>query len=227
MRTLLVVLSYSKANEMLVRHWPYFLKADADIMGVGREDTDCRFPKERLVWEAKIGKDSYVNGDNLPNMHVRAMSCALSMTYDEGADNPQPYTHICLTEPDAIFLKPLPLHLGGLMATYCGGKSPGFYGNAFFHGPWYVDRYTAEKFVAGGQAMLKCDLFELGFPDRFWGLWQELYGVKFHPLNPAYSYSQNRLDRPQYIQEAREAIARGIGYLHGVKTQEELSAVMT
>ena len=32
-------------------------------MGVGREDSDCRFPKERLVWQAAIGKDEYSAAD--------------------------------------------------------------------------------------------------------------------------------------------------------------------
>lgn len=221
MRTLLVILSYAKANDMVERHWPYFLKADCDIMGVGREGSGCRFPQERLVWTAFYGKDEYVNGSNLPDYHIRAMSCALSLTHGED----QPYTHFILTEPDAITLKPLPLHIGGLMATYCGGKSHGFLGNAFFHGPWYVDRPTAYRFVDGGKAMLHCGLIEQGFPDRFWGLWQELNCVKFTPLNPSHSYSQNRLDRPQYIQEAREAIARGCCYIHGLKLESELQAV--
>lgn len=224
MRTLLVILSYEKANSMVERHWPFYMKSGYDIMGVGRENSRCVFPKEHLVWQVNIGKDEYVQGPNLPDYHVRALSCALSLTYGGDAENPQPYTHFALTEPDAIFLKPLPLHPSGLMATYGGGNSKGFYGNAFFHGPWVVDRTTAQKFVDGGRAMLNCGLFELGFPDRFWGLWQELYGIKFTPMG-RHSYSQNRLDRPEFIQQAREAIAAGACYTHGIKTAEELEAV--
>jgi len=73
MKTLLIVLGYERANEMLVRHWPYLLRADCDIMGVGREDSKCTFPIERLVHQAAIGKDSYVDGPNLPDYHIRAL----------------------------------------------------------------------------------------------------------------------------------------------------------
>lgn len=217
MRTLLIILSYARASDMVARHWPYFLRADADIMGVGREDTHCRFPPERLVWQANIGKDSYVNGSNLIELHVKALEVALTLTHDE-----QSYTHFALVEPDSIFLKPLPLHVGGLMATLGGYKSPGFHGNAFFHGPWYVDRETAKKVVAGGQAMLRVGLIENGFPDRWWGLWRELYDIRFTPLH---TYSRNRIDNPQFVIEARRAIKEGYCYVHGIKTAEELKAV--
>lgn len=223
MRTLLIILSYAKANDMVARHWPYFLKAGCDIMGVGREDSDCRFPTERLVYTAKIGKDSYVDGANLPEMHVRALEVALSLDYNQDTEAPQPYDSFALTEPDAIFLKPLPLHRGGLMATYSGGNSPGFLGSFFCHGPWHFDRWTAKQAVNFGKRMIAKGLVERGFPDRFWGLWCDLYDTKFTSFPN--SYSQNRLDRPEFIQQARDAIAKGAFYVHGIKTIGELQAV--
>jgi len=226
MRMLLILLSYAKANEMVARHWPWYLQADADIMGVGRQDSDTQFPEARLVWTVDIGKDEYVNGANLPDLHVRALSCGLSLTYrDPDMEDEQPYTHFCLTEPDALFFKPPPLHRDGLMATYSGGNSPGFLGTAFFHGPWYFDRDTADKAVEFGRRMIDRGLIERGFPDRFWGLFCDLYGVKFTPFGKG-TYSRNRLDRPEYIKEARQAIKDGIFYLHGVKTKEEMDAVL-
>lgn len=211
---------------MVERHWPYYLKTGYDILGVGRLDSICNFPAaEGLVAETAIGKDEYVNGDNLPLMHVRALEFAMSMDYMDDDGQAQPYDLFCLTEPDAVFFKPLPLHRGGLMATYCGGNSPGFLGSFFCHGPWYFDRNSAFKAVEFGKRMIARGLIERGFPDRFWGLWCDLYGVRFTPLNPTYSYSVNRIDRPEYVQQAREAVAKGVCYVHGVKTQEELNAI--
>lgn len=193
-------------------------------MGVGREDSDCRFPHDRLVHQARIGKDEYVNGDNLPLYHINALQAAMWLDYTDENGNLRSYDVLCLSEPDAIFLKPIPTHCGGLMATCSGGNSPGFLGSFFCHGPWVFDRHTAFKAIEFGKRMIARGLIEKGFPDRFWGLFCDLYGVQFTPFGPG-TYSQNRLDRPEYIEGARKAVKSGAFYLHGLKTQEELTAV--
>ena len=220
MNPLLVILSYAKANDMVARHWPWYLKADCDILAVGRENSICNFPMERRIGHIRIGKDSYVNGDNLIKYHLGALEHCLT----EPNIRQNKYTHFYLTEPDAIFLKEPPLVGEGLRGTLSGGHSIGFHGSRFFHGPWIFDIATAISVVFYGHRMVNAGLIELGFPDRFYGLLCDLYtDVKFYPLSN--TYSQNRIDRPEFVQQARQAIEDGCWYIHGLKTQDELHAV--
>lgn len=220
MKPLLTILSYVRANDIVRRHWDYYLKADCDIVGIGRETTSCEWPckvgERRLVAVQNIGEDSYVHGDNLIRLHIDTLDYLLSLAGD--------YTHFALTEPDAIFLKPLapecPVY--GLRATLQGGRSPGFLGSFFCHGPWILDRHAATYAVNSARRMLKVGLIEQGFPDRFWGLLCDLYDLPYSKFN---GYSQNRLDTPQFIENARQAIAGGCAAIHGIKSQEELRAV--
>lgn len=215
-KTLLMVLSYQKANQMLERHWPYLLKADCDIVGVGRINTICKFPSQRLIYQMDSGLDSYVNGDNLPRLFLSAVN---RFAY---APELHQYDTAIILEPDTIFLKPPPPHPGGLAAVLAGGNSPGFHGTQYFHPVWRVDRETAKLMVEYGERMLQCGLIELGFPDRFIGLMVDLYDI---PWTPFPEYSQQSLDTPTKIQQAREAIIEGAVAIHGVKTFDQLQAV--
>lgn len=218
MKPLLAILSYQKANDMVMRHFPWYRKAGCDILGVGREDTTCLWPAvdAQFVGSIKCGRDSYVNGDNLIRLHLEVLQRF-------GEIEAPFYTHIVLTEPDAIFVKPLPELPLGMMGTPVGFRSDGFHGSTYMHGPWIFDIVTARQVVELGMRMLNCGLIERGFPDRFYGLmldlWPEIGFTKFP------GYSQNRLDRPEYVAQAREAIAQGAYYVHGIKTEQELRAV--
>lgn len=218
MKPLLAILSYQKANDMVMRHMPYFRRAGCDILGVGREDTTCLWPAvdDQFIGSIKEGKDSYVSGSNLIEMHLGVLDYCID-TYFQ-------YTHLVLTEPDAIFLKPLPSLMHGIMGTLAGGRSEGFHSSFYFHGPWVMDIRTAEQVLMRGQRLLEAGLIERGFPDRFYGLLCDLYceEIQFKKFP---GYSQNRLDRPEYIAQAREAIKAGAHYVHGIKTAQELQAV--
>ena len=222
MKPLLAILSYVRANEIVARHWHWYRTAGCDILGVGRETTSCEWPAKvgqgGLVNVTNIGEDSYVHGDNLIRLHVDTLDYMLSLIGD--------YTHFCLIEPDTIFVRPIgtqdtPNY--GLKATLVGQGSPGFYGSFYCHGPWIFDRHGAQFAVNTARRMLKVGLIEKGFPDRFWGLLCDLSGL---PYTRLHAYSQNRLDRPEYIQQARQAITEGALAVHGIKTEMELKSVI-
>lgn len=220
MKTALVILSYASANAMVARHWDYYLRSGCDIIGVGREDSDCRFPAERLVGTVKLGKDSYVSGDNLIRYHLDALDYVLHNNCTSIK-----YGRVILTEPDAIFLKPVPNTPACLSGTLCGGNSPGFLGSFFAHGPWIMDMMTAELVVRYGRRMLDRGLIEHGFPDRFYGLITDLFhDIGFHDLRPL-TYSKNLLDRPEYIRGARQCIEAGGFAVHGIKSKDQLDTV--
>ena len=65
---------------------------------------------------------------------------------------------------------------------------------------------------------------EQGFPDRLIALICEEQGIKIHH-RPDISYSRNRLDRPEYVQQAQEAIRNGASFVHGLKTQDDLNTL--
>lgn len=222
MKCLIAILSYVRANELVARHWPWYRKAGCDILGVGRETTSCEWPvrvgQDGLVNVTNIGEDSYVHGDNLIRLHVDTLDYMLSLIGD--------YTHFCLIEPDTIFLRGITQNdvpTYGFRATLVGNKSPGFFGSFYCHGPWIFDRHGAQFAVNSARRMLNVGLIEQGFPDRFWGLVCDLYGLPFTKLH---AYSQNRLDRPEYIQQARQALADGAFAIHGIKTDGELRSVI-
>lgn len=218
MKTLLVILSYAKANDIVERHWPFYEKAGCPILGIGREDSECRFPWPvragvGCIGVKEIGKDSYVNGDNLPKLLLDTLEYCL-----------REYTTFhsyCLVEPDVIFMRPLPEeHPGGIVTQHMGGSSAGFFGRNYYHCPWWVDRMTAAAIVIRGRKMLECELIECGFPDRFLGLLLDLHpDVRVHP---AKWYSRNLFDRPEFIAEARAALKAGAWGCHGIKTADQL-----
>lgn len=213
MKTLLVVFSHSTANDLIARHWPFYLNAECDILGVGREDTQCLWPTSyRLIGTVNIGKEGYAQGDDLPRRLVRTWEHCLRLPYDE----------FVIIEADCIILKPIPQLAPGLHGALVGHRSAGYHAADFYHPPWGSDRETTKLLVKYGHRLLNCGLYENGFPDRWLGLLRELYDIPFTPTD---TYSQNRLDMPQYIADARKAIADGKWAIHGVKTEAELKAV--
>jgi hypothetical protein len=52
-RTLLIVQSHAAGNDITARHWPYYELAGLDIAGIGRTNTDCKWPNSpRLIANA-------------------------------------------------------------------------------------------------------------------------------------------------------------------------------
>lgn len=217
--TLIVILSYAGANEAVARHWPFWERTGCDILGVGREDTKCVFPqRDSLLGTIDIGQDGYVGKGDLPGRLVRLFEI---LTTDAAF---KPYTNYFITEHDGVILGPLPKRLQkGMVTTRACARSPGFRGENCFHPPWWVDRETCAKMAVYGRRMLKAGLNEQGFPDRFMGLMVDLYGIPWFTSN---TYTRNTLDREEYIQQARCALANGAWFIHGIKTEYQLNAVL-
>lgn len=212
--TLLVVLAHSGAQDCLYRHWPFWEKAECDILGVGREDTQLTWPHpngtHNFVGKIDIGKESYAAGDN----HLRRFLEVLRFGVHETN-----YEAFCIIEYDCLLFNALPdWHGGGgMITTLAGGRSDGFHAPSFFHTPWHMDRDTAEKMIVWGNNMLNCGLLEHGFLDRWLGLMHALYG--FEIIESAW-YSRNTIEFPDNIEEAKKAIERGAPGVHGVKSAD-------
>lgn len=213
MNTLVAIHSYPGAGPEVARRWPWYLRGDCDILGIGTSDGRTAWPKDkRLIGVELIGRNAYVQDDHLPRRLVRTFGLLEKYPI---------YDAICIIEWDSIFLQPVP-EIHGLVTTLGGYLSPGFTGTRFFHTPWCADRMTAEKIARVGTIMIDHGLTERGFPDRFLGLLVDLYDI---PVTFAHTFSVNRIDQPQYVKEARMAIRKGCWYCHGCKTADEIRAV--
>ena len=224
MKTLLAILSHSGANETVARHWPWFKKAECDILGVGRENTVCIWPcaagedlgnGAKFIGSVNIGKESGPSGDN----HIRRFLDVLTMFVSMGD-----YSHIIITEYDSLFFRPPPEHPGWFVAKVAGYKTPGFNGRRFFHTPWYLNYPSAVSVIGYGETMLRAGLIEHGYIDRFLGLMVDLYPVEWHDTGNT-TYTQNTIHKPEHIQEVRDMVKRGGWFCHGVKSPEVLAAI--
>ncbi len=215
-QTLVAVLSHSLVNDTVKRHWRWYCKSGCPILGVGRENTDCWFSpvgQDGCVGRLNIGLESYAKGDNhlqrfLSLLKWFVLSAEFSIFND-----------ICAIEYDGIFVRPLLPYPGGLCTTLAGQRSDVYHGTNYYHTPWQMDRETAKQIIECGERMLKAQLYELGFVDRFLGLMADLYEIK---ITPASTFSVNTLDKPEHMAAARKAIAEGVCYVHGCKTALQL-----
>ena len=211
---LLCIQTYPGANDAVMRHYPYYERAGADkILGVTTIGGGCYWPTANVV---EIGPNRYVSGSHLCNRLLDTIAAAL----ERGA------SEIIAAEYDTLFFKPLPLLPPGLTMNRKGGGSDGFKGSAFYHGPWCMEAHTGAKVVEFGREMIKRGDIERGFPDRFIGLLAEQAGITVNE-SVFTSYTQNTLDRPEFLEQARQAVKDGATAVHGVKTQAQLEAIIT
>lgn len=215
-KTLVAVLAHSEVAGTLARHWPWYERSCCDILGVGRTDRQVTWPHPEgtrsFVGSIRIGTESRAQGSNHPERLLKLLSWFISASE---------YDDICVIEYDGIFLRPLPRGGPGtgFETTPAGGGGDGFAPCTFFHTPWWFNRSVARQVIEYGERMLKMNIFEGGFLDRWLGLMVELYRL---PWTPAFAFSVNSLDRPEYIDHARKVIAVGCYYVHGVKTPDQL-----
>lgn len=209
-RTLLVIHGYASANDMIERHWPFWRQSGCDILGVGREDSEVRWPEK--IQTVNIGADRYADKDNLCRRLVDTFRYCLTLPYDD----------FCILEADAINLGPIGAHTGGLLTNKVGAGSEGFKGNQYFHCPWWADRMTAEWIVEFGDVMLRDGDIEQGWPDRFLGWMFEKFNL---PWTQVRAYSENTIEGEASIKRARKAVESGVKFVHGIKTAEVLAEV--
>lgn len=211
MKTLLAIHSYEKANDMVVRNWPYYLRAGADkIIGIGRTDSNCKFPDG--IESFPIGKDEYVNGDNLPSRLVRTFERMLM--YSD-------YDLFVVIEPDLIFYKPLEF-TGGVAAHLSAGPISIWTASAW-QNPWCADRENAKRIVAAGDELIKEGDIQHGMPDRFFCLIKDRMGVQCQNIP---GFSRNTIHTFEDAEMGAKVCAYGNGvFIHGVKTDSILRKI--
>ena len=217
MKLLLAVQSYTKANPIVARHWPYYLNAGADeIHGIGTTDGGCVWPEG--VVSVEIGANRYISGKHLPARLLDTIQYCL--TTDA--------SHFCIVEYDVLFFSKIP-EWNGIAAHLAGFKLPNSQASFFIHNPWLIDRPTAETLLEVGRQLIAQEWPHgcvEGSPDCFlaWVCQEANVPVKFDLMK---EFSRNSLDLAGSLEDARKSRLDGCDIIHGVKSQKELDYIMS
>lgn len=214
MRTL-VVQTYPGANDAVFRHYPYWKKGGADrIVGLVTDDGACKWPTEDMF---VAGPNRYVDGAHLPNRLVQSLEIGIA----SGADD------IVVIEYDAVFFKPLPkIVRDGIAMLPTGGSKPGYKCRRYFHNPWQMNAETAKQVIAAAKCMIALGEIENGMPDCFIGRLVDLTDIP--TIENAYTrYTQNTIQSPAQLEDARKAYRAGVHAMHGIKTKEQLQFIVS
>lgn len=216
MKPALFIHAHSGSWPYLSRHWPFFRACGADLFGVSRLNTHCRWPEPIPV--RAIGDEAYIDGDNQCRRIVD--------TYRWFVDDPRfaDYSHAWIVQGDVILLGHLPT-LCCDAAGHPAGNQSGYSVTTFYHPPWVVSRDLAPRFVACGDLLLLKGINENGIPDFFFPTVCKHLGVAIHTIPGIFSVNSG--DFFGRADEADAMIQRGGWYLHGIKTIEEFEWVLT
>lgn len=231
---LLAIHSWSGANEILARHWPYFQNAGASsIVGIGTDGSHRSYPEPTLAKcvfpkgvddIAIIGDDAYMAGNNLVRRLMETMDWMLGQPPYWPAED-----RFAIVEYDTIFLRPVP-EFTGTAAYQAGGPTWGSKAaTGFYHNPWLFDRDDGTRLVQQLGHILAEGHCKYGTPESSpdvafaWAC--ERAGIEVQQLLK--EYSQNTLDLPHFLDEAREAVRAGAHCIHGVKTAEQLDYILS
>jgi len=212
MKPLLAIFAHAGTSEAVNRHWPFFKRLGADILGVGRINTVVLWPHE-IEHLVNVGEQSYVNGDNLPNRFLDTLAHMLTF----------PHEDLILTEWDSIFLKPLPPNPDcDFEGTLFYNVDPNFECPHYFHPYWRFTRKSAAAFIEHGRELVKRGNIEHGQKDRFVG--RVVMDLRFR-WKATGCFSANTIDTPELQAKARQYINDGGYFIHGVKTKEQLDSL--
>lgn len=206
MKPLLVIFAYGGMDDMIERHWPFWERAQCDMLLSFPTDAPCK--RGGLAFNS-----SQHHGAEIMRRIFRTFGHVLKMGYDT----------YYFTEGDSICLRKVPRALeGGLHGFLWKNNDPNFRASSYPHYCHSMNRNTLTKLALMSKQYDPGA--EMGFQDRLIGRICEETGIPmFH--RPDLCYSRNRLDTPEYVQQARDAIAGGVCFVHGIKTALELEEV--
>lgn len=223
---ILLVQTFPRAMPAFKRHWPYFTNSGADeIIGIGTTDGGCEWPGG--IAFAEIGEDKYISGNHLPNRLIDTVEYGLKHITE----------HIMVCEYDTLFFNPIRYQeMQHAFAAHLGGfKTWGSIADRFFHNPWLFTRDGAEQFVEEGRKAIadnvcgpKSNAYGTAecSPDVFFGLVCQRLGLEVQ-YDLWKQFSQNSLDKPGALEDARTAYRHGFDVIHGCKTESELIFITT
>lgn len=209
----LVVFTFAGQQEMINRHLPFFRNGEADIIIISPCDAPVLVPNDTIGLQ--LGRSEYC-GEGLMRRTEQGLRLVASWGYDT----------IAAIEGDSIVLGPVPpSEKFGLDCFLWPNNERTYKAKEYCHWPWIMGNLTARVVVDRFAEMLAADDYEGGVPDRVLGLACETMGMEMRH-RPDLAYSQNRIREERFIREARTAIRNGARFVHGIKEERELEAVL-
>jgi hypothetical protein len=166
-----------------------------------------------------VGTNSYIKGDNLPRRILDTAAYLLS----------QPnWREAAIIEHDTVVFKQIPsvLNEDGLHAHLAGYWVPGFKAKKYFHNAWVCNRGSWDLILKRGRQMIYEADYERGFPDYFLGWLCERFNIPTYDKT-FYEYSQNTIQGPVALAQAREAYRAGCHVIHGIKNKATLDYIVS
>lgn len=213
--TCLSVFTCNKGNAALQRHWPCFLRQQADSNYViATENTHCEIPEGAS--ELKIGVDDYINGAHLPRRLIDSISRLLD----------KPWDVLMLAEYDTVIFNRIRVEaMEHAMAAHLAGHMPAYH---FYHNPWVLHREVAEKFIQTGETVIRDGVCSYGSiessPDVFFGLVCFMLKMPIQH-NLWREFSRNSMTNEGDLELAKACYRDGYDVIHGIKTKEELEYI--
>lgn len=219
MKDVCYIHSYPGCATTLAMLWPGFRLMSIPLIGVECVGEPTRWPEPIKTIEAGINAYANVDNYNLPSRLVLTLKHFLTTEYDR-----------CLiAEYDSLILGPMPDYPSGFTTHLAGGRLPGSEASHFYHSPWISDRDAAADIIRVGMELMMDGTVGRGpqgthgAPDVFLGLIADRCGMKF---NESGTVSYNTIESPEQIAVARKSIAEGCWFLHGVKTRQQMEAIL-
>lgn len=208
----LVVFTFAGQQAMLDRHLPTFRNRGADIVVVSPCNAPMIVPTD--VIGLQIGRSEYC-GEGLTHRIGMALTIISALGYET----------ICCIEGDSIVLGEIPD--ADPFAVDCimfESEDPSFKATHFCHWPWIFSSVTASCIGELFLDSIRSKDIERGFPDRLLG-WCCQSAFDLRHIGKL-AYSRNLIDRPQYLEEAKQAVRDGARFIHGIKTKEVFDALI-
>lgn len=132
------------------------------------------------------------------------------------------YEGFIFTQYDSICLGKLPvISTSDSIHHFAGANTQPFESKFCLHPPWCFGKERLEEFVkCASQESIH---LERGVMDRWLPLIMQRHKLAFTTSD--WSWSKNSIDTPEYVEDCRQAIARGILFVHGVKNRQQLNAI--
>ncbi len=201
----LAVLTCQSATEPAQRHWPSWRAHFEDVVFITTIDSNCWVPEGIEEW--RIGRDQYNDRDrpteNLCRRTVNVLKRFLETHHQQ----------IVIIEYDVfIFRKPEPVK-----------EFSGTLFEKFIHCPWQFSRNFAKQYVKVAESLLRQGMISGGWPDQHV---RAVVDILAPEITYNHNYTKNTLDHAWMIEEARLHICKGAYAIHGVKSKEQLEALL-
>jgi hypothetical protein len=223
-KTVAYIHTYPGCAPILAMLWSGFKNLNLPIIGVDCVGEPTEYPEPVKTIEA--GRNAYATDDpvNLPVRLILTLKHFLTTHYER----------CVIMEYDTLITGPLPdwpLHPYRMITKRAGGKHDSSEASQFFHTPWIFDRSSAGVVIGVGTQLVADPVMDRGgrgvhaSPDMFLGLIMDRASFCWEDTGDT-TFSRNTIDTPEQIAAARDAKARGCVFFHGVKTREQMEAIL-